>query len=256
MSEIDSGGPRRRRDVWRIGTPLVVLISGGLFAISAIHSEGTDLRPGRYTDLASLVSAEADEYDELRHRVAELQEDVDELTQRVDDAEVRRYQHEAAEYRDPAGFEPREGPGVSVTLSDAPEGVIDQADDNELDPNLLVVHQQDIQAVVNAMWAGGATAVVIEGQRVITTTGIKCEGNAVQLQGVPYPEPYDIQAVGDPEAIQAALDADPAVGAFREDAADPDIQVGWELEVEDKVEAPAFEGLYNLKHAEPIDAPS
>ena len=70
------------------------------------------------------------------------------------------------------------------------------------------MHQQDIQAVVNAMWAGGATAVTIEGQRVITTTGIKCEGNAVQLQGVPYPQPYEIQAVGDPDAIEAALDAD------------------------------------------------
>ena len=235
---------------------MVVLLSGGLFAISAIDSEGTDLRPGRYTDLASLVQAEADEYEQLEDRVASLQQDVDELTNRVNDAEVRRYQEEIADYRDPAGFEPREGPGVSVTLSDAPEALIEQADeDDDLDPNLLVVHQQDIQAVVNALWAGGATAVVIEGQRVITTTGIKCEGNAVQLQGVPYPEPYDIQAVGDPEAIQAALDADPAVSAFREDAADPEIQVGWDLEVEDNVEAPAFEGVYDVKHAEPIQAP-
>ena len=235
---------------------MVVLLSGGLFAISAIDSEGTDLRPGRYTDLASLVQAEADEYEQLEDRVASLQQDVDELTNRVNDAEVRRYQGEIADYRDPAGFEPREGPGVSVTLSDAPEALIEQADeDDDLDPNLLVVHQQDIQAVVNALWAGGATAVIIEGQRVITTTGIKCEGNAVQLQGVPYPEPYDIQAVGDPEAIQAALDADPAVSAFREDAADPEIQVGWDLEVEDNVEAPAFEGVYDVKHAEPIQAP-
>jgi uncharacterized protein YlxW (UPF0749 family) len=255
VSDIEPGGPRPKRGAWRIGTPLVVLISGGLFAISAIDSEGTDLRPGRYTDLASLVEAEADEYEQLEDRVASLQQDVDALTNRVNDAEVRRYQEEIADYRDPAGFEPRQGPGVSVTLSDAPEGLIEQADDKDLDPNLLVVHQQDIQAVVNAMWAGGATAVIIEGQRVITTTGIKCEGNAVQLQGVPYPEPYDIQAVGDPDAIQAALDADPAVSAFREDATDPDIQVGWDLEVEDSIVAPAFEGVYDVKHAEPIEAP-
>jgi uncharacterized protein YlxW (UPF0749 family) len=257
VSEIESGDPRRGRGAWRIGTPLVVLLSGGLFAISAVDSEGTDLRPGRYTDLASLVDAEADEYEELEDRVASLQDDVDELTKRVNDAGVQRYQREIADYRDPAGFEPVEGPGVSVTLSDAPDAVIDQATaaDDDLNPNLLVVHQQDIQAVVNAMWAGGATAVTIEGQRVITTTGIKCEGNAVQLQGVPYPQPYDIQAVGDPDAIQAALDADPAVGGYRADAADPDIQVGWDLEVEDNVEAPAFEGVYDLKHAEPIAAP-
>ena len=121
-----------------------------------------------------------------------------------------------------------------------------------MNPNLLVVHQQDIQAVVNAMWAGGATAVTIEGQRVITTTGIKCEGNAVQLQGVPYPQPYEIQAVGDPDAIEAALDADSRVGAYRSDAADPALQVGWDLDVEDQVEAPAYTGLLDLSYAEPL----
>ena len=115
-----------------------------------------------------------------------------------------------------------------------------------------MVHQQDIQAVVNAMWAGGATAVTIEGQRVITTTGIKCEGNAVQLQGVPYPEPYEIQAVGDPDLIEAALAADSAVSGFREDAEDPSVDVGWDFDVEDQVEAPAYTGLQDISYAKPM----
>jgi hypothetical protein len=86
VGDVEPGGLRRKRGAWRIGTPLVVLISGGLFAISAIDSEGTDLRPGRYTDLAALVEAEADEYEQLEERVATLQQDVDELTNRVNDA--------------------------------------------------------------------------------------------------------------------------------------------------------------------------
>ena len=233
MTEAPEGGAAsRKRGFWRIGTPLVVLVSGALFAVSADNSEGTDLRPGRYTDLAALVEAEADDYDELRgagrgpqgggrqpHRARS--------TTRTYAASRR----EIDELRDPAGLEPRAGAGVTVTLSDAPEELIEQAVEDDLNPNLLVVHQQDIQAVVNAMWAGGATAVTIEGQRVITTTGIKCEGNAVQLQGVPYPQPYVIQAVGDPDAIEAALDADPRVSGYRDDAADPALQVGWDLDV-------------------------
>ncbi len=252
MSETPEGGPERKRGFWRIGPPLVVLVSGALFAVSAANSEGTDLRPGRYTDLASLVDAEADEYDELEDRVADLKQQVDSLTEQVDDEDVRRIQGEIDGLRDPAGLEPREGAGVTVVLSDAPEDLIEQAVEDDLNPNLLVVHQQDIQAVVNAMWAGGATAVTIEGQRVITTTGIKCEGNAVQLQGVPYPQPYEIQAVGDPDAIEAALDADSRVSAYRSDAADPALQVGWDLDVEDHVEAPAYTGLLNLSYAEPL----
>ena len=252
MTETPEGGPKRNRGFWRIGTPLVVLLSGALFAVSADNSEGTDLRPGRYSDLASLVDAEADDYDELENRVADLKQEVDGLTEQVDDADVRRLQDRIDELRDPAGLEPREGAGVTVTLSDAPEELIEQAVDNDINPNLLGVHQQDIQAVVNAMWAGGATAVTIEGQRVISTTGIKCEGPVVQLQGVPYPQPYEIQAVGDPDAIEAALDADSRVSAYRSDAADPALQVGWELDTEDHVEAPAYAGLLDLSYAEPL----
>ena len=254
MSETPEGGPERKRGFWRIGPPLVVLVSGALFAVSAANSEGTDLRPGRYTDLASLVDAEAAEYDALEDRVADLKQQVDSLTDQVDDEDVRRIQSEIEGLRDPAGLEPRAGTGVTVVLSDAPEDLIEQAVEDDLNPNLLVVHQQDIQAVVNAMWAGGATAVTIEGQRVITTTGIKCEGNAVQLQGVPYPQPYEIQAVGDPDAIAAALDADSRVSAYRSDAVDPALQVGWDLDVEDHVEAPAYTGLLNLSYAEPLKA--
>jgi uncharacterized protein YlxW (UPF0749 family) len=252
VTETEAGGPRPRRSWWRVGTPLVVLVSGALFAVSAANSEGTDLRPGRYTSLASLVQSATDDYAALQGRVAEVKEQVDSLTEQVDDADVRRLRARIDDLRDPAGLEPRSGPGVTVVLSDAPVELLEQAAHDDLDVDPFVVHQQDIQAVVNAMWAGGATAVTIQGQRVISTTGIKCEGNAVQLQGVPYPQPYVIQAVGDPAAIDAALDAAPAVAAYREDAEDPELQVGWDLEVEDHVEAPAYTGLQDIGYAKPL----
>jgi len=243
---------QRRHGAWRVATPLAVLVSGALFAVSADNSEGTDLRPGRYTDLASLVDAEAKDYDQLRDQVADLKEEVDTLTDQVDDAQVRALRDKVHDLRDPAGLEERSGEGVTVVLSDAPQDVLEQAAAEDRDVRPFVVHQQDIQAVVNAMWAGGATAVTIEGQRVITTTGIKCEGNAVQLQGVPYPQPYEIQAVGDPDLIEAALAADAAVSGYRADAEDPSIHVGWDLDVEDEVEAPAYTGLQDISYAKPL----
>ena len=66
-----------------------------------------------------------------------------------------------------AGFTPVTGPPVTVTLDDAPASITADG----VDPDLLVVHQQDIQAVVNALWRGGAEAMTIQGQRVISTTG-------------------------------------------------------------------------------------
>ena len=85
------------------------------------------------------------------------------------------------------------GPAVTVTLDDAPSSVAA----NGIEPDLLVVHQQDIQAVVNALWSGGAEAMTIQGQRVISTTAVKCVGNTVVLHGIPYSPPYDVVAIGD-----------------------------------------------------------
>ena len=89
---------------------------------------------------------------------------------------------------------------VTVTLDDAPSSVAA----NGIDPDLLVVHQQDIQAVVNALWSGGAEAMTIQDQRVISTTAVKCVGNTV-LHGIPYSPPYVITAIGDQARLRAAL---------------------------------------------------
>jgi uncharacterized protein YlxW (UPF0749 family) len=239
-----------KRTAWRIGTPVVVLVCGSLFVVSAASSEGTDLRPGRYTDLASLVKKESDQYDALRQQVADLDGQVSTLSAAMSDREVNRYHRKIENLKDPAGLEPRSGPGVTITLSDAPEDVINSTTDNV---NLLLVHQQDIQAVVNALWHGGATAVTIEGQRIVSTTGIKCEGNAVQLQGVPYPQPYVIQAVGDQGDLLTAIEDDDYLQTYRAQAADPDISVGWDLQLEDSVTAPAYDGLLDLNFAVPLD---
>ena len=87
-----------------------------------------------------------------------------------------------------------------MTLDDAPSSVAA----NGIEPDLLVVHQEDIQAVVNALWSGGAEAMTIQGQRVISTA-VKCVGNTVVLHGIPYGPPYEISAIGDQARLRAAL---------------------------------------------------
>ncbi|MCL8026737.1 DUF881 domain-containing protein [Nocardioides bruguierae] len=231
-----------------MGTPVMVLLCGGLFAVSAVNSDGTDLRAGRYTDLASLVQAEADSYEELRSRAADLDAQVSTLTDAVDDSAVKRAQRQASRLEDPAGLVAHEGSGLRVVLSDSPL----TADDTEEPLNYLIVHQQDIQTVVNAMWRGGAEAVTVQGQRIISTTGIKCEGNSVTLHGVPYPQPYVIEAVGDPVQLQASVDGDSYLALYRAQSAQEDIQVGWEMSVEDDVTAPAYDGLLDLSYAQVI----
>jgi uncharacterized protein YlxW (UPF0749 family) len=227
----------------------VVLLCGGLFVVSAVNSDGTDLRPGRYTDLATLAGSERDSYQKLESQVADLQKQVTTLTNAVPDEDVKKAQERADGLKGAAGLSPVTGSGVSITLSDAPRDLIDKTTH---DPNLMVVHQQDIQAVVNALWQGGAEAVTIQGQRIVSTTGIKCSGSTVQLQGVPYPQPYVIRAVGDQSALLGAISGSDYLQTYESQAADPTIGIGWKLQTDPVVKAPAYKGLLDLTYAKPL----
>jgi uncharacterized protein YlxW (UPF0749 family) len=244
---------RRRALVWKVGTPAMFILVGTLFAVSAEQSDGTDLRGGSYTDLASVVQAERDDTNELTDEVADLSADIETLTAGLGDRSVNRVQRQIDRLVDPAGLTPRTGPAVQVTLTDAPEDVVATTD---RDQNELVVHQQDIQAVVNAMWRGGAVAVTIQGQRIISTTGIKCEGNSVTLHGVPYSPPYEIVGIGPTGEILDSLAGDSYLDAYREDAADPTGGVGYDVSVIPRATAPAYEGLLDLTYATPMAAPA
>ena len=240
--------PGRRR-VWRVATPVMVLLSGALFAVSAEQSDGLDLRGGRLTDLASVVRAERDEAGDLTAEAAELNAEVEALSTKLGDRSVRRVQEEVATLVDPAGLTEKSGTAVQVTLDDAPMEARLNYDDN---PNDLVVHQQDIQAVANAMWNAGAVAVTIQGQRLISTTGIKCEGNQVTLHGLPYSAPYVIVGIGDPAAIEAELITDPMLATYRDYTTIPGGGVSWDMTALESAVAPAYEGLLDLTYATPI----
>jgi uncharacterized protein YlxW (UPF0749 family) len=140
------------------------------------------------------------------------------------------------------------GPGLSVVLTDAPKEAIDAAaEPGGVTADELVVHQQDIQAVVNALWAGGAEAMTIQGQRVVSTTGIRCVGNSVVLNDVPYAPPYRISAIGPTSDMLDAVNASPYIGFYLEvvDA----YQLGWDVQVESKIDMPGFAGSTGLRYA-------
>ena len=97
----------------------------------------------------------------------------------------------------------RRARAVTVTLDDAPRA--DQRSDLAAGarPDDLVIHQQDVQGVVNALWAGGAEAMTIMGQRVVATTAVRCVGNTLLLHGRVYSPPFVVTAVGDPARLRA-----------------------------------------------------
>ncbi|HEU4546257.1 MAG TPA: DUF881 domain-containing protein [Microlunatus sp.] len=231
---------------WRLLTPAVFLTAGALFVTSSVASDGTDLRAGRYGDLSTVVQQATEEVDALQAERAALAEEVEQLTADLNDTGVSPIQEKVRRLGVPAGMGAMKGPGLTVELDDAPT---DDFADPDVDPNFLVVHQQDIQAVVNAMWAGGAEAMTIQDQRVVSTTGIKCVGNTVVLHGIPYSPPYVITAVGDPASMLTALNESPYVESYMTWVEQHDL--GWDVLPHSEIELPPYKGTLDLDYARP-----
>ena len=226
----------------RTATTVLCLLAGLMVVIGGLSARGTDLRPSRNTDLVSLVQSQSRHNADLTHQVTGLRAEVDRLTAEETGIDPER-SAELDRQAGIAGIGEVRGPAVSVTLDDAPESVAAEG----VDADLLVVHQQDIQAIVNLLWQSGAEAMTIQGQRVISTTGIKCVGNTVVLHGIPYAPPYVIKAIGDRERLQNGLATSEFVTVFQRyvDAFGMVYQTGFEADAA----FPGYRGSMELRYA-------
>ncbi len=236
------------RAMWRLAAPVAFGLAGLLFAASAGASRGGELRGAR-TELPDLIRAQESTVDDATRQVDQLRSEVDDATERAGAAD-RRVAAEAqrsATLAAAAGLEAVRGPGMSVSLSDAPRAA-DRLLPEGTSPDDLVVHQQDVQAVVNALWAGGAEAMRIMDQRIISTSAVRCVGNTLILQGRVYSPPFVVTAIGDPDRMRQELDASANVALFRYYA--DRFGLGYETKTLTDVRLPGFAGALELQHAE------
>lgn len=231
---------------WSALVPVIAVGAGLLFATSSTTARGTDLR-SETVDLPDIIRERTLENERSGERVEALRGEVDELTREAAPGSRRLGQidREARERSEEAGMTPVTGDALTVTLDDAhlkseeiPEGYT--VDD-------VVVHQQDVQGVVNALWRGGAESMQIMDQRVISTSAVRCVGNTLILQGRVYSPPFTITAIGDTGELQKALDQDPTVKIYQQYV--EEVGLGYEVDVEKDRELPAFAGRTSLEHA-------
>jgi uncharacterized protein YlxW (UPF0749 family) len=205
----------RRRSPWRFGVPLVCLLAGLLLAATHGVSGGAEIRRSDAPRLVDLVRETRTSVGQLDSQREKLTEKIDAVHGRSSNTALQAMQRRAAELAGEADMNPVHGPGLVVVLNDA------QRDANgrfprDATPDDLVVHQQDIDGVLNAMWSAGAEAIQMQDQRIIATSVVRCVGNTLLLNGRTYSPPYSITAIGDAAAMQAALDADPLVTLYKQ----------------------------------------
>ncbi len=146
--------------------------------------------------------------------------------------DLRRERKEAQLY---SGFTDVKGPGVIVTLNDAPAR-------SDIDPRELIIHDMDIVQILNELKAAGAQALAINDERILATSKQFCAGPTILINQSRYPVPYIIKAIGDPEALYTALEESEAVIIMRI----YNIQV--DVRKEQEITIPKFKAYQDIKH--------
>lgn len=244
--------PDRWSRPWSPTLVMALTVVGALvvgFLLSSALSAGRNVAVSQHErrdELVSLINAREDRADALREQLDDLRAEVA-AAEAAAATGVPALQEQVGEVEMAAGMTAVSGPGLRVTLGDA------APDCSDYEENCRI-HDSDIQLAVNALFAAGAEAVAVNGERVIATTAIRGAGRTIQVNYRPLGDPYTIEAVGDPEHL--------AENFLRSEFADlfvvwEDLYgLGFDLEEHDDLEIPGFGGSVRLREAAPAQGGS
>lgn len=228
--------------------PALIVIMGvlGFMLATAFNTANRDtvVQPERATALVEVVHDLEDQRDGLEARLSELRAQVVDLeaTAAAEQGVRESFMRELDAARLAAGLVGIRGEGVEIILKDSTEVA------PGTDPNLYLIHDSDMSAVVNALFVGGAEAVEVNGERVVATTPIRCAGSTILVNSRRLGGPYTIRAVGDSDLLTAAVTEDAAAGllfdAYR-------TQYGLQVSISkmSDVQVTAYGGSFRPKYA-------
>ena len=230
----------------------VFALAGLIFFTSFNTAKGTNIRTdASLLKLSDLIQERSHKNGRLDESNATVRDEVEALAER-DDGSTEAEDARLAALEKAAGTQKVKGQALTVTLNDAPPNATAKLPGYpEPQPDYLVIHQQDLQAVVNALWKGGAKGIKVMDQRLISTSAVRCVGNTLILQGRVYSPPYKIQAVGDPGKLKQALADSKAIQNYM-------VYVnvyglGWNVADDGTVTLPGYSGTVDLQYAKPVE---
>lgn len=182
------------------------------FLLVVAYQETVDTEPARTRAHGTLV----DQVQDRRADTGELQRRADALRAEVATLQERELGGAAvARLRDleaATGFAPVRGGGAKITLTDGPTPNDPLTGERKIDAQ---VKDTDLQLAANALWAGGAEAIAINGQRLTATSTIRQAGEAILVDFRPVTSPYEVIALG-PEDLAGDFRGGYAGRFFRE----------------------------------------
>jgi uncharacterized protein YlxW (UPF0749 family) len=192
----ESGAPPEHR-VPRRTAGLVLLVFGLLVTVAAVQTsrnasaydasresliEQINLRRAGLSDIQRRLDGE-------ESKVLALQSNTSDLRTEQQAAQVRLQRLGVR-----TGFAPVVGPGIQVTVNSAPDSAGSQ-----------LVRDSDLTLLTDALWAAGAEAISVNGQRLTVLSAFRNVGTGVLVNTQPINPPYVFDVIGDPDTMPANL---------------------------------------------------
>lgn len=184
--------------------------------------------------------------EDLSQRLSQTEKERDALLNEV--SEMRKASGDAASSQGSqlvkmgAGVISLQGPGIVVVIDDSKRPT--KLGEN---PNLYLIHDDDILKVINELWAAGAEAISINEQRLIASSEIRCAGPTLSVNNTRYSPPYEIRAIGEPPTLENSLRMR---GGVLEALQFWGIQVA--VKKQEMVKIPAYKGTFRFEYAKPV----
>ena len=115
------------------------------------------------------------------------------------------------------------------------------------DPNLQLVHDDDLLRLANELKSSGAEAISINGERLIATSEIRCAGTTILVNWKRITPPFIILAIGNPEMLESGLSIK---GGYLEAMRYAGLQINLQ-QIED-VEIPAYNGPFQFEYSQMV----
>jgi uncharacterized protein YlxW (UPF0749 family) len=234
-------------------TVLTLVVVGLLMAAAALQARGqTTVALSERAQLVQEIQKQDAAAARLQQSNAKLAEEIEnERALRLQQQAQGGLAHEVSELGIATGAIAVVGPGLVLEINDAESvsdhsGVPDPRDDAQADDGRVL--DQDLQLMVNALWAAGAEAVAVNGQRLTALSAIRSAGLAILVDYRPLSPPYRISAIGDPDTLQARF-SDGAGGRDLQYLKD-NFGIRASLTSADRLTLPASSGL-DVRHAVP-----
>ena len=184
-----------------LGLMCLVLTYGIVVQIKTVNGTGTTISTNaKENELRDAVLKSKEKYDnlyaELERMEKQLETERTNLTQ--NNAELTELENTIKAGNKVVGLSEVTGNGLVITVNDNQKISLNSW---LADPNLLIVHDTDLIYIVNELKNAGAEAISINEQRIVTTSSIECDGNVIMVNGEKIGAPFEIKAIGLPEAL-------------------------------------------------------